>query len=97
VRIPYELEIFDGHFPAVPIVPGVIQIGWAVELGRQHLHVTGRFKGIGTAKFRRLVQPGMQLDLRLQYLQSAGQLRFEYSSQGAAVSLGRVHFAAGHE
>lgn len=97
MHIPYELEVFAGHFPTVPVVPGVLQIGWAIALARQHLHVTDRFKGIGTAKFRRLVQPGMLLDLRLQYARDAGQLRFEYSLRQASVSLGRLLFGAAHE
>jgi hypothetical protein len=44
-----------------------------------------------------MVQPGMTLDLALRYANGSGQLHFEYSRAGAAVSLGRVHFGTADE
>ncbi len=97
VQIPYELALFDGHFPAAPIVPGVTQVGWAVEIARDRLQVTGRFRGIAAAKFRRLVQPGLDLVLNLEHEPAVGQLRFEYSLGRTIVSAGRVQFGRSDE
>jgi 3-hydroxymyristoyl/3-hydroxydecanoyl-(acyl carrier protein) dehydratase len=94
VRMPYDLAIFDGHFPAIPIVPGVVQVGWAVGLARSHLQLGGDFSGIAATKFRRLVQPGMSLALTLDHQPGSGQLRFDYSYDGAVVSTGRVLFGS---
>ena len=92
VRVPYDLAIFDGHFPTIPILPGVVQVAWAVDLARTHLQVGGRFKGITATKFRRLVQPGMSLALTLEHQPETGELRFEYLLGEALVSIGRVLF-----
>jgi len=92
VRVPYDLAIFDGHFPTIPILPGVVQIDWAVDLARAHLRIAGRFKGIAATKFRRLVQPGMNLDLTLEHRPESGELRFEYLLGTALASTGRVRF-----
>jgi len=92
VRVPYDLAIFDGHFPTIPILPGVVQVDWAVDLARAHLRITGRFKGIAATKFRRLVRPGMNLDLTLEYRPESGELRFEYLFGNALASTGRVLF-----
>ena len=92
VRVPYDLVIFDGHFPTIPILPGVVQVDWAVDLARAHLRIAGPFKGIAATKFRRLVRPGMTLDLTLEYRPESGELRFEYRRGEALVSTGRVLF-----
>jgi len=92
VRVPYDLAIFEGHFPTIPILPGVVQVGWAVDLARTHLRVGARFKGITATKFRRLVQPGMNLALSLEHRPESGELRFEYLLGEALVSTGRVLF-----
>jgi 3-hydroxymyristoyl/3-hydroxydecanoyl-(acyl carrier protein) dehydratase len=92
VRVPYDLAIFDGHFPAIPIVPGVVQVDWAVGLARAHLRIGGRFNGITATKFRRLVQPGMNLALSLEHRPEFGELRFEYLFEDVMVSTGRVFF-----
>lgn len=91
VRIPYDLAIFDGHFPTIPIVPGVVQVDWAVDLARVHLQVGGQFQGITATKFRRLVRPGMDLTLNLEHRPESAQLRFEYLLGDALASIGRVH------
>lgn len=95
--VPSDLPVFRGHFPGVPIVPGIMQVGWAIELARTHGLVTGRCVGITTAKFRRLVQPGMSLEARLERDPRTRQLQFRYECGGAVVSTGRVQFGGGHE
>jgi len=92
VRVPYDLAIFDGHFPPLPILPGVVQVGWAVDIARAHLQVDGQFKGITATKFRRLVRPGMELGLTLELRPGPGELRFEYLLGDAMASTGRVSF-----
>jgi len=94
--VPHDLRIFHGHFPAVPIVPGVVQVGWVVELARQHGVAAGRCFGIVTAKFRRLVQPGMRLAARIEAGPGAGQCQFTFELDGAAVATGRLQFGPGH-
>jgi 3-hydroxymyristoyl/3-hydroxydecanoyl-(acyl carrier protein) dehydratase len=97
LRVPYDMPVYNGHFPAVPIVPGVVLVGWAVELACIHGLVTGRVAGISAAKFRRIVQPGMSLAARLEYGARAGQLQFGYELGGTEVTTGRVRFEACHE
>jgi len=97
VRVPYDLAIFGGHFPAIPILPGVVQVDWAVNLARTHLQVGGRFKGITATKFRRLVQPGMNLALTLEHRPESRELRFEYLLGDALASTGRVLFRDGDD
>jgi len=92
VRVPYDLGIFDGHFPSLPILPGVVQVDWAVHIARAHLRVDGQFKGITATKFRRLVRPGMELALTLEHRPDSGELRFEYLLGHALASSGRMFF-----
>jgi 3-hydroxymyristoyl/3-hydroxydecanoyl-(acyl carrier protein) dehydratase len=96
VRVPYELPVLRGHFPSRPIVPGVVQIGWAVDIARTQGVVNGAFAGISVAKFRRILQPGMNLGLRLDGHDGSRQLHFEYSLGSTIVSGGRVQFGGAH-
>ena len=94
LRVPFDLAVFEGHFPAIPIVPAVVQVGWALDLARQHLGCRGRVAGIATAKFRRLMRPGMPLALTLEVAPEQARLRFEYCTAGAPVSTGRLALVA---
>ena len=89
LRVPDDLRIFHGHFPAVPIVPGVIQIAWAAELARSRGLANGPLVAISTAKFRRVLRPGMCLTARVGRGAAAGQFQFTYELAGAVVSTGR--------
>ena len=97
IRVPDDLPIFRGHFPAVPIVPGVIQVAWAVELARSCGLADGPLVAISTAKFRRVLRPGMGVTARVRRGPASGQIQFTYELEGAAVSTGRFCCGGEHD
>ena len=92
-----DLEYFAGHFPEVPMLPGVVQIGWAVELARLHLADTApgvmeRFRSLATVKFMRVIQPGASVSLSLAVDRERRELEFEFREGDIACSSGCVQF-----
>jgi len=94
LRIPPDLHALRGHFAAMPIVPGAVQVGWAIDFARQLLGVSGDFVGLDATKFRRIVQPGHLVELALEWYPERRELRFEYRSEGLRSSLGRIRLGA---
>lgn len=90
--VPRDLPVFSGHFPGLPVVPGIMQVGWVAELAREHALVTGRCRGVVTAKFRRLLLPGMHIDASLDGGSRSGQLQFRFKCGSDVVSVGRLLF-----
>jgi 3-hydroxymyristoyl/3-hydroxydecanoyl-(acyl carrier protein) dehydratase len=93
LNIPAELVYFEGHFPDCPVLPGVVQIGWAIELGRQHLSFTGTFRALSAVKFTRVIVPDTSVWLTLDYVTQKRQLDFAYELDGRPCSNGTVLFA----
>ncbi len=87
-----ENPYFEGHFPSLPVLPGVTQLLWAQHFGTTLLGVKGAFAGLKTVKFRDLVFPEQKLTLRLEYLAEAGSLKFYYDSGDKRHSQGTVLF-----
>ena len=87
-----ELAVFDGHFPGLPVLPGVAQLDWAIEFARTCFALPGRFVRAEALKFQRPVFPGMTLELQLDWRADATQLTFEFSSPAGVHSGGRVVF-----
>lgn len=88
--VPNDLAQLDGHFPGMPIVPGVAQIDWAVTLADTHLGL-----GIGAAqafqvKFRRVTVPGMLVTLALRHNPARRRLSFEYRCGDEVLSSGSI-------
>lgn len=90
--LPVTHPCFAGHFPGRPILPGVVQIDWAIRIAELHLGPCAPFVGCGPVKFMRLIEPAVTLQLWLERDAERGQLRFEYSVQAAVCSSGRVLF-----
>jgi 3-hydroxymyristoyl/3-hydroxydecanoyl-(acyl carrier protein) dehydratase len=78
----------EGHFPEQPIVPGVAQLGLAVDLIREVTGTPHRLAAIRSLKLRRLVRPGEAFDVRLSRPTADGALRFEMTCDGERVSQG---------
>lgn len=94
LTIPGDLSYFIGHFPELPLLPGVIQVKWAIELGRELLHFAGTFRALTAVKFMRVIQPGEAITLTLEYSADKRQLDFEYVLDGRACSSGSAQFDA---
>ena len=87
-----ELFYFVGHFDEAPILPGVVQIDWALALARQHFNLEGAFHRIEALKFFRVLPAGVQVTLALEFDAAKKRLEFNYSSAGATHSAGRIKF-----
>jgi len=95
--IPYDLAHFSGHFPSVPVVPGVAQISWAMSLAQRGLCPGLRFGGMEALKFQRLLRPGDIAQLALRWDEAKQKLYFTCTVDDAPCSSGRILQAEGHD
>lgn len=86
------LPYFEGHFAEVPVLPGVVQIGWAIEFARIHLPFSARFRSLASVKFTRVIQPQAAVTLDLAANAAKRELSFEYRCGDALCSSGRILF-----
>lgn len=92
LRVRPELSWFEGHFPEVALLPGVVQTSWVVQLGRRYFDLPPHFQSMSNMKFMRFIMPGTQLELHLKYLAAKGELAFEYREDDAVCASGRMGF-----
>lgn len=82
---------FAGHFPGEPILSGLLQVDWAIRLGRETFGLEDSFHRLDHLKFMAPIRPTEPVELRLAWNGATGCLDFLYSgpagrkSQGLAV------------
>lgn len=91
VEVPSDLAFFVGHFASQPIVPGAALLQLVLQqLGDDDGSRVARLRRV---RFLRPVQPGMQLDLRIE--NSAGdEALFTLSAAGATMAHGSIGLEA---
>lgn len=79
--VPADLDIFRGHFPDHPVLPGVIIMeslaqaaSFCALVDRADEGVLGFFAGIDKAKFRNQVLPGDVLTLSARIVKSSSRM-----------------------
>ena len=90
LQVDAVLNVFEGHFDEAPVVPGVVQLHWALALCGDYLRPIDprTISHIDTLKFQQIIQPGAQPTLQLTL---SGQcLEFRFSSVEGDHSSGKV-------
>ena len=77
LHIDADLAPLAGHFPNLPVVPGVCLVDWVVRFSARHLDLLPDGAAKIQTKFRRLLQPEADVTLVLRRL-SGGRVQFEY-------------------
>lgn len=90
LTVPPDLLYFDGHFTIAPVLPGVVQVDWALYYGRLHLGLTGPFAGMNAIKFQQMIRPGKPVQLELSWDELKRSLHFRYFSEAGAHASGRI-------
>jgi len=94
IALDAALQVFDGHFPGAPILPGVAQVDWAIAFARERFDMPANFVRMDALKFSQPALPGMHLDIELHWNAATATLQFEYRSTAGRHSSGRIVFAA---
>lgn len=90
LTVPADLLYFDGHFSVAPVLPGVVQVDWAIHYGRRYLGLAGSFGGINALKFQQMIRPAQPVQLELVHDAAKGSLNFRYFSEAGAHASGRI-------
>lgn len=83
---------FEGHFPNHPILPGVVQIAWAVYYAGVLHGLTRALRTLEQIKFKRPILPGARLTLHLTADIATGRLRYEYRDAQHTYASGMLDF-----
>lgn len=99
LKVPSTLVYFSGHFPVHAILPGVVQIDWAVHFGRHYFSLPV-FQKMEALKFQAIIEPEQEVNLLLEYKpapapQQGGKLLFSFDSARGRHSSGRIVFTVG--
>ena len=98
-----SMDVFKGHFPDMPIMPGVLLIETVAQAGALIIAMNTEtkpgsftaFSGVETAKFRRPVYPGDKLVVKVAILRSRGGFyKFEGSATVEGQTVVELKFAA---
>jgi acyl-coenzyme A synthetase/AMP-(fatty) acid ligase len=91
---PPALLYFDGHFPQAPILPGVVQVDWAIAHGRHYFDLPPQFRAMHALKFQNVIRPDYPVTLELVHDEQKGSLNFRYFSAAGQHASGRLLFGA---
>ncbi len=100
IEVPRDLASLEGHFPGWPLVPGVAQLGWAVEAAEELLGQRLDVRGVEVLKFKEVLLPGARATLEVLATaddRARERVRFRIATAEGEVSSGRIHVAPREE
>jgi acyl-coenzyme A synthetase/AMP-(fatty) acid ligase len=94
LTVPDDLAHLEGHFDAQPMVPGVVQLGWALDAAQELLGRRPRVLGIEALKFPQPLLPGQACRLDVSVSAERDRLRFHLGDGERVFASGRCRLAA---
>jgi len=90
---PPDLPCFAGHFPGQPLLPGVLQLHWAVRLAEhfwpRQLACT-KFAGLSRVKFKAPIEPGAVLEVQLNRSAADASVKVTFKSVSETLTSARL-------
>jgi 3-hydroxymyristoyl/3-hydroxydecanoyl-(acyl carrier protein) dehydratase len=90
--IPAALLYFRGHFPNFPILPGIVQLDWAIRYGKHHFALGAVSPTKIRIKFRKPIRPNHRVTLSLKHFRARASVEFSYTDGEGACSSGQIGF-----
>ena len=84
------LPWFDGHFPGLPIMPGLAQVHIAVRLAEDIWGIGPASMRVSRMKFHRIIQPNERISLSFSVDPDKRQIQFSFKCENVLVSTGTV-------
>ena len=91
--VPRDLACFAGHFPGAPVVPGVLQLDWAMDGIAVLLGKTPGITRIESLKFLAPLKPGARCRLEVR-IGRDGVVDFRIWNEGSEHAKGRLRLEA---
>ncbi len=92
LSVPQGLCYFPDHFAVFPLLPGVVQIDWAVAYAKTYFTLATATKRLEQVKFQAPIRPGDTVQLVLQFEAQKNRVSFYYDSARGRHSSGRIVF-----
>lgn len=90
-RLSSDCVYLKGHFPSAPILPGVAQLDWVVQLAAQHWSTPETVQRVEVLKFNDMILPGTEVELVVTRKRE-NCITFSYKCGDTALSSGRLVF-----
>ena len=90
--VPKELAYFEGHFPDVPVLPGVVQLHWVMSYIKEYFGITDEYQRVDALKYQHVIFADYHVELNIVWKADKKQIVFQYTSPKGNHSSGRVVF-----
>jgi acyl-coenzyme A synthetase/AMP-(fatty) acid ligase/3-hydroxymyristoyl/3-hydroxydecanoyl-(acyl carrier protein) dehydratase len=92
LRVPPTLAHFEGHFPGAPILPGVLQVDWAIRFAAHHFPEVRALASIDRLKFMSPLLPGALPTLSLERDATRHRIAFTYRIEDRPCASGVITY-----
>ncbi|UJF23664.1 AMP-binding protein [Suttonella sp. R2A3] len=76
--IPLDLFYFNGHFDRFPIVPGVVQLHWALEHAQHYFTLPSSLLSVENLKYQEMLRPAAEICLSIAHDHARDKVSFVY-------------------
>lgn len=89
LRINHDIRYFEGHFDEMPVLPGVVQLNWAIEYAVKYFEIDFNLVSVDVLKFQKLLLPDSDVTLTI-HMKTAQKFEFCFYNGDDVYSSGRI-------